>query len=189
MDGPVRSLHERCDDKVNVNSINSLPKVPAGFKVDQITLEIVKFGLVMAAEQVNVRIIRSVMTIVIKEMEDCSAAAFDCDGRLLSDSASVPAHLNAIALCLRTIMEHHLPLRHIDMGSTWMSRHGWGVETGQEGIRFPPVKIVREGVVHEQLLSVLVNTTRVNKSLGDHLRAHISSIPLAKADIQKMFER
>ncbi|NKM65691.1 hydantoinase B/oxoprolinase family protein [Rhizobium leguminosarum bv. viciae] len=223
---------------MNVNSINSLPKNPAGIKVDPITLEIVRSGLVMAAEQVNVRIIRSAMNIVVKEMEDCSAAVFDCDGRLLSESASVPAHLNAIGLCLRTIMEHYLPLsewkpgdvvltndpyagggslsshhtndvivyspifwadelvaivaltvHHIDMGSMWMGCRGWGVEIEQEGIRFPPIKIVREGVLDEQLLSVLVNNTRLKKSLDNDLRAQISSILLAKADIQKMFER
>ena len=47
---------------------------------------------------------------IVKEMEDCSAAIFDGDGRLLSESASIPIHLNCIGLCLRTILDHYVPL-------------------------------------------------------------------------------
>jgi len=207
-------------------------------KVDPITLEIVRSGLVLTAEQINARIIRSAMNMVVKEMEDCSAAVFDGRGRLLAESASVPIHLNAIGLCLQTILEHYLPLsdwkegdvvltndpyagggslsshhtndviayapifwdkelvaisaltvHHVDMGSMWMGCRGWGVEIEQEGIRFPPVKIVREGVLDEQLVSIMVNNSRLKHSLNNDLRAQLSSIALAKADIEKMFER
>lgn len=223
---------------MNINFNSFQRENPAATKVDPITLEIVRAGLVLTAEQINARIVRSAMTIVVKEMEDCSAAVFDGQGRLLSESASVPIHLNAIGLCLRTIMEHYLPLsewkpgdvvltndpyagggslsshhtndviayapifwgdelvaiaaltvHHIDMGSMWMGCRGWGVEIEQEGVRFPPVKIAREGVLDEQLLSVMVNNSRLKKSLDNDLRAQISSILLAKADIQRMFER
>ena len=78
--------------------------------VNPITLEIVRNSLVMAAEQIAARMIRSATSMIVKEMEDCSAAIFDGDGRLLSESASIPIHLNCIGLCLRTILDHYVPL-------------------------------------------------------------------------------
>lgn len=82
----------------------------SNMRIDPITLEIVRSGLVLAAEQVNARIIRSATSLLVKEMEDCSAALFDERGRLLAESASVPIHLNAIGICLRTILDHYIPL-------------------------------------------------------------------------------
>ncbi|WP_246787165.1 hydantoinase B/oxoprolinase family protein [Rhizobium leguminosarum] len=207
-------------------------------KVDPITLEIVRSGLVLTAEQINARIIRSATSILVKEMEDCSAALFDERGRLLAESASVPIHLNAIGSCLRTIIDHYLPLdqwnegdvvltndpyagpeslsshhtndviaytpifwngkmvaisaltvHHIDVGSMWMACRGWGVEIEQEGFRVPPVKIVRDGVLDEQLLRLMVNNSRLRDSLDNDLRAQLSSIALAKDDIHRLFDR
>ena len=78
--------------------------------VDPITLEIVRNGLVAVAEQISTRMIRSATAVIVKEMEDCSGAVFDGQGRLLSESASIPIHLNCIGLCLRTIIDHYIPL-------------------------------------------------------------------------------
>ncbi|CUX65605.1 Hydantoin utilization protein [Agrobacterium tumefaciens str. Kerr 14] len=217
---------------------STIPSTTGKKLVDPITLEIVRSGLVLVAEQINARIIRSAMNMVVKEMEDCSAAVFDGRGRLLSESASIPIHLNAIGLCLQTIIEHYIPLsewndgdviltndpyagggslsshhtndviayapifwqgelvaisaltvHHVDMGSMWMGCRGWGVEIEQEGIRFPPVKVVRQGVPDEQLISILINNSRLKESLENDLRAQLSSITLAKADVGRMFDR
>jgi len=84
--------------------------------VNPITLEIVRNSLVMAAEQIAARMIRSATSMIVKEMEDCSAAIFDGDGRLLSESASIPIHLNCIGLCLRTILDHYIPLDEWEEG-------------------------------------------------------------------------
>jgi N-methylhydantoinase B len=84
--------------------------------VDPITLEIVRNALVMIAEQTTTRMIRSATAVLVKEMEDCSAALFDGQGRLLAESASIPIHLNCIGLCLRTIIDHYIPLDEWDEG-------------------------------------------------------------------------
>lgn len=223
---------------MNTTVLENKPMLQAENAVDPITLEIVRSSLVMTAEQINARIIRSAMNVVVKEMQDCSAAVFDGKGRLLSESASVPIHLGAIGCCLRTIIDHYIPLsdwlegdvvltndpyaggnslsshhtndviayapvfwedelvaitaltvHHVDMGSMWMACRGWGVEIEQEGVRFPPVKIVRQGVLDEQLVSVMVNNSRLRHSLDNDLRAQIFSVTLGKPDIERMFER
>lgn len=217
---------------------SKIPSTTGRKPVDPITLEIVRSSFVMTAEQINARIVRSAMNVIVKEMQDCSAAVFDGRGRLLSESASVPIHLNAIGSCLRTIIDHYIPLsdwedgdvvvtndpyagggslsshhtndviayapvfwegelvaitaltvHHVDLGSMWMACRGWGVEIEQEGIRFPPVKIVKQGVLDEQLVSIMVNNSRLKHSLDNDLRAQIFSVTLAKPDIERLFER
>jgi len=77
---------------------------------DPVTTEIVRNALTMIAEQITARMIRSATSHIIREMEDCSAAIFDAHGRLLAESASVPIHLNAIDVCLDTILQHYIPV-------------------------------------------------------------------------------
>lgn len=212
--------------------------VSASSGVDPITLEIVRGALELAAEQINARIVRSATSIIVKEMEDCSAAVFDGRGRLLAESASVPIHLNAIGLCLRTIVDHYIPLgqwkpgdvvltndpyagpgslsshhtndviaytpvfwrgelvaisaltvHHLDVGATWMGTKGWNVEIEQEGLRVPPVKIVREGVVDQQIVDIMVLNTRLQANMASDLKAQIASISLARDDIVRLFDR
>lgn len=205
---------------------------------DPITLEIVRGALELAAEQINARIVRSATSMIVKEMEDCSAAVFDGQGRLLAESASVPIHLNAIGLCLRTIIDHYIPLaqwrpgdviltndpyagpgslsshhtndviaytpifwrgglvaisaltvHHLDIGATWMGTKGWNVEIEQEGLRIPPVKIVREGVLDQQIVDIMVLNNRLPANMASDLKAQIASITLAQDDITRMFDR
>ena len=221
-----------------MNIQSNIKDAVSSSKVDPITLEIVRSGLVLAADQINARIVRSATSIVVREMEDCSAALFDERGRLLAESASIPIHLNAVGLCLRTIIDYYLPLdqwnegdavmtndpyagpgslsshhtndvmvyapifwqgklvaisaltvHHVDVGGMQMGTRGWSVEIQQEGIRIPPVKIVRGGVLDEQLISVFVNNSRLGHELNSDLRAQISSISLAKGDIYRLFDR
>jgi N-methylhydantoinase B len=53
--------------------------------------------------------IRASTSMIVKEGEDCSAAVFDGQGRLLSESATIPIHLNCTGVCLRTILDHYVP--------------------------------------------------------------------------------
>lgn len=206
--------------------------------VDPITLEIVRNGLVTIAEQISARMIRSATAVIVKEMEDCSGALFDGRGRLLAESASIPIHLNCIGLCLRTIIDHYIPIEdwrpgdvvitndpyagptslsshhtndiiafypvfwrdrlvaitalnthHTDVGATWMASRGWNVEIEQEGLRIPPVKIVRAGEMDKQMLAIVLNNTRVPQSLENDLTSQIASITLAGPEVLGLFDK
>lgn len=78
--------------------------------VDPVTLEIVRNALNAVAERVTGRMIRSANSFIVKEMEDCSAALFDADGRLLAESANIPIHLSCVGVCLATVLEHYFPV-------------------------------------------------------------------------------
>lgn len=82
---------------------------PATPRVDPVTLEIVRNALTAIAERNAQRMIRASTSFIVKEMEDCSAAVFDGSGRLLSESATIPIHLNTTGVCLRTILDHYIP--------------------------------------------------------------------------------
>lgn len=204
--------------------------------VNPITLEIVRNALTMIAEQIAERMIRSGTSYIIKEMEDCSAALFDGKGRLLSESASIPIHLNCIGITLRTVLDHYFPLdtwkpgdvvitndpyaggeslsshhtndiiafhpvfhdeklvgftalnvHHMDIGAMWMGTRGWGVEIWQEGLRIPPLKLIREGKRDESLMALILNNSRVPRILENDLMGEAAGIQTGAEEFRKLF--
>lgn len=204
--------------------------------VNPITLEIVRNGLTMIAEQISRRMIRAGTSYIIKEMEDCSAALFDGQARLLAESASIPIHLNCIGITLKTVLEHYYPAdtwrpgdvvitndpyagggsmsshhtndiiafypvfseerlvgftalntHHMDIGAMWMGTRGWGVEIWQEGLRIPPLKLMREGKLDKALMALILNNTRVPLILENDLVAEMSAIQKGAEEMQQMF--
>ncbi|EXL02307.1 hydantoinase B/oxoprolinase family protein [Aquamicrobium defluvii] len=205
--------------------------------VNPITLEIVRNGLTMIAEQISRRMIRAGTSYIIKEMEDCSAALFDGQARLLAESASIPIHLNCIGITLKTVLEHYYPAdtwrpgdvvitndpyaggesksshhtndiiafypvfsgerlvgftalntHHMDIGAMWMGTRGWGVEIWQEGLRIPPLKLMREGKLDQSLMALVLNNTRVPLILENDLIAEMSAIQKGAEEMQKIFD-
>lgn len=204
--------------------------------VNPITLEIVRNALTMIAEQIARRMIRSGTSYIIKEMEDCSAALFDARGRLLSESASIPIHLNCIGITLKTVLDHYFPVdtwrpgdvvitndpyagggslsshhtndiiafhpvfvderlagftalnvHHMDIGAMWMGTRGWGVEIWQEGLRIPPLKLIREGRRDEALMALILNNTRVPMILENDLMAEAAGIQVGAEEFSALF--
>ncbi len=74
-----------------------------------ILLQIVSNRLRSVAEQMSRTMVRSSYSTIVKEMEDCSSALFDRQGRLIAEGANVPIHLNALGPCLRTVLEQCFP--------------------------------------------------------------------------------
>lgn len=210
---------------------------PAKATVNPITLEIVRNALTMIAEQIAGRMIRSGTSYIIKEMEDCSAALFDGQGRLLAESASIPIHLNCIGITLRTVLDHYFPLEtwrpgdvvitndpyaggeslsshhtndiiafhpvfheqqlvgftalnvhHMDIGAMWMGTRGWGVEIWQEGLRIPPLKLIREGVRDEALMALILNNSRVPRILENDLMGEAAGIQVGAKEFESLFD-
>ena len=61
---------------------------------DPMTLEVIRHGLVAAAEQMATSIERSAHSQVIREMLDYSTAVFDTAGGIVAQSTRIPMHLN-----------------------------------------------------------------------------------------------
>jgi N-methylhydantoinase B len=78
-------------------------------RVDPVTLEIVRNGLVAVAQRITRRMIRSAKSFIVKEMEDCSASLLDANGQLLAEESGVPIQLSTVGLCLKTLLRDYFP--------------------------------------------------------------------------------
>lgn len=88
----------------------SEPEAPLNSSADPVTVEVVRYGLVAAAEQMATSIERSARSQVIREMLDYSTALFDLDGGIVAQSTRIPVHLNSMTRALQTMLARHFPL-------------------------------------------------------------------------------
>lgn len=75
----------------------------------QILFQILNNRFRSVAEQMSRTMVRASYSTIVKEMEDCSAALFDRQGRLIAEGANVPIHLNALGPCLETVLGQYFP--------------------------------------------------------------------------------
>ncbi|MGH2892108.1 MAG: hydantoinase B/oxoprolinase family protein [Solirubrobacteraceae bacterium] len=78
--------------------------------VDPVTVEVIRYGLVAAAEQMATSIERSARSQVIREMLDYSTALFDLQGGIVAQSTRIPVHLNSMTRALQTMLADHFSL-------------------------------------------------------------------------------
>lgn len=82
-----------------------------------------------------------------------------------------------------------LMVHHMDIGGMNMANRGWGTEIFQEGLRIPPLKIVKAGVFDQDLLAVILRNTRTPEMLENDLLAQISSVQVAADDVIALFRK
>src|SRR5581483_10122089 len=87
--------------------------------VDAVTVEVVRYGLEAAAEQMARSIERSARSQVIREMLDYSTAVFDTTGGIVAQSTRIPMHLNSMTRALRTMLERRFPLEQWSEGDVF----------------------------------------------------------------------
>jgi N-methylhydantoinase B len=83
---------------------------------DKATAEVVRAGLVAAAEQMATVIERSARSPVIREMLDYSTAVFDLSGGIVAQSCRIPMHLNSMTRALRMVLERRHPITEWEDG-------------------------------------------------------------------------
>ncbi len=82
-----------------------------------------------------------------------------------------------------------LMVHHMDIGGMNMANRGWGTEIYQEGLRIPPLKIVKAGQLERDLLAVILRNTRTPEMLENDLLAQISSVQVAADDVIALFRK
>jgi N-methylhydantoinase B len=85
-------------------SVTSSSRTTTGRQLDGITLEVIRHGLVAAAEQMATAIERSAHSQVIREMLDYSTAVFDTEGGIVAQSTRIPMHLNSMSRALQGVL-------------------------------------------------------------------------------------
>jgi len=82
-----------------------------------------------------------------------------------------------------------LMVHHMDIGGMNMANRGWGTEIYQEGVRIPPLRIVKGGQLDRDLLAVILRNTRTPEMLENDLLAQISSVQVAAEDVIGLFRK
>lgn len=77
---------------------------------DVFTVEIIRSALDSIAEQMSNTIERTAYSTLIRDILDFSTALFDGRGRIIAQSARIPAHLNTMGPALETVLATHLPI-------------------------------------------------------------------------------
>ncbi len=124
---------------------------------DAITLEVIRHGLVAAAEQMATAIERSAHSQVIREMLDYSTAVFDRSGGIVAQSTRIPMHLNSMTRALRTLIRERFPLSEWQDGDVYVTNDPYS-----GGQHLPDIQTFSP-VFHEGVCLAITGT------LGHHL--------------------
>lgn len=82
-----------------------------------------------------------------------------------------------------------LMVHHMDIGGMNMANRGWGTEIYQEGLRVPPLKVVKAGRLDQDVLAIVLRNTRTPEMLENDLLAQISSVQVAAQDVIGLFAK
>jgi len=73
--------------------------------VDPITLEVIRNRLDSIAGEIQLTLLRSSYSVILKEGEDCSAALFNVAGEIVAQSTALPQHMAAFIPAMRRLLE------------------------------------------------------------------------------------
>ncbi len=88
-----------------------------------ILIEVMNNALRSIAEQMTAIMVRSSYSTIVKEMMDCSSAIFNSEGKLLSEGANIPIHLNCLGPCLNTVLTKFFPKETLNPGDIILTNH------------------------------------------------------------------
>src|SRR5580765_6609743 len=156
-----------------------------GTAIDPITTEVVRHGLISAAEQMKRALVRTAFNPVIYEVLDFAVAIYDRDVRLLSQALGMQHFMGrlsfgveaSVAAVVMPVFVHDELIGYTAITAHWLDVGGKDpystdtVDVFQEGMLFPGVKLYRAGVVDDDLYRTLLANSRVPKALAGDLNA------------------
>lgn len=172
---------------------------------------------VSIAEEMGIVLRRTAFSANIKERRDYSCAVYDADGRTVAMGDHMPAHLGAMPVSVRAVLEEaepergdiyflndpfrggtHLPditsvsavfpgdsakpalylatrAHHADVGGMKPGSMPLAAEIFQEGLRIPPIRLVRNGEYDEGLLALILANVRTPEERRGDLGAQVAA--------------
>jgi N-methylhydantoinase B len=96
-----------------------------------------------------------------------------------------PVFCNGVRVAIAGILVHHL-----DVGGGAPGSYDAGAtEIFQEGICFPPVRVVRAGVVNEDLIKVFLRNSREPDNVGGDFASQLAALKVGVRSLQRLGER
>jgi len=201
--------------------------------VDGVTLEVMRNALQSVAEEMGVTLIRTALSINIKDRRDCSSAIYTANGELVAQAEHIPLHLGLMPSVIKAVLKKisveelepgdaitindpfisgsHLPdvcvfspvfyegtlvaivanlAHHSDIGG--IAPGGMPItatEIFQEGVRIPPVKLRKRGVIDEELLSLITNNVRTPHNWRGDFEAQLACNNVGEKRIIELVEK
>jgi len=119
------------------------------------------------------------------------------DVAILNDPYAGGTHLPDITLVLPVFVED-LPrpvlyvaarAHHADVGGTFAGSMGPGREIFQEGLRIPPIRIVRDGSIDREVLSLILLNVRTPAEREGDLAAQIGACQVGERRLHEMVQK
>ena len=85
---------------------------------DPITLEVLRNRFDSIAEEIQLTLLRSSYSVILKEGEDCSAAVFSAAGEIIAQSTALPQHMGAFIPAVARIIAE-FPLSEMQAGDIY----------------------------------------------------------------------
>jgi len=76
-------------------------------KIDPITLNIVGKTLTSITQEMNINLVKTAYSSIIREVRDASSALLDTNGEIVAQAEAIPIHLNSISSAFRGCLEKH----------------------------------------------------------------------------------
>jgi len=119
------------------------------------------------------------------------------DVAILNDPYAGGTHLPDITLVLPVFVEQYsLPVfyvaaraHHADVGGTFAGSMGPGREIFQEGIRIPPIRIVRGGKIDPEVLSLILHNVRTPVEREGDLAAQIGACQVGERRLHEVLRK
>jgi N-methylhydantoinase B len=119
------------------------------------------------------------------------------DIAILNDPYAGGTHLPDITLVLPVFIEgEETPFfyvaaraHHADVGGTYAGSMGPAREIYQEGLRIPPIRIMRAGKIDEEVMSLILHNVRTPVEREGDLAAQIGACQLGERRLQEIVEK
>ena len=123
------------------------------------------------------------------------------DMAILNDPYAGGTHLPDITLVLPVFIDGHAPdqdkpffyvaarAHHADVGGMFAGSMGPAREIYQEGIRIPPVRIMREGKIDPEILALILHNVRTPAEREGDLAAQIGACQVGERRLREIVEK
>ena len=119
--------------------------------VDPITLELVRHGLIAAAEEMKINLTRTAYNTVIYEVLDFSVGLFDRDGNMISQTSGLPIFLGNLGEAVRTL-KHDVGEASLQHGDVYLTNDSYAA-----GSHLNDVNAMRPVFLGSELLGFAVS--------------------------------
>ena len=208
-------------------------RMPAGARVDPVTLVVVQNGLQQIASEMDLTQQRASFSPVIAEAFDRSNGIYARDnGEVIAQGElGLPIFVGVMQFTTRAAIEHVKDFHPGDIvivndpyfggthlmdvkmvkpffyrGRLWcfLSNTGHWPDTGgavpggfsaratevqQEGLRLPPVKLYRDGVLQDDILSIILANIRVPEERIGDIKAHVAALSVGERRLTALLDR